>query len=168
MNFPDFTWMGVVVIDRLGMFCQAADMSRLSRQFVAVLLAIWLPLFSGNALAVSVVMQADCCDGHASSVQPVETHSHHASEHRHMQHNRLAMQQDQAAGHCDQQNDHHDHQSSSCKSCGVCHLACCGYLAAVAIELAAVQPLALSFTSYSLQFQSVISTPLDPPPLARV
>jgi len=139
------------------MFCQAAHMFRLFRQFVAVVLAIWLPLFSGNALAVSIAMQSNGSDAHASIVQPGESHSHHASY----------MHQDQAAGHCDQQNDQHDHQSSSCKNCGVCHLACCGYLAAVAIEVAEAQPLAQSFTACSTQFQSVISTPLDPPPLVR-
>lgn len=151
------------------MFCQAAHMFRPFRQFVAVLLTIWLPLFSGNALAVSIVMQSNGSDCHAGAVKSGEKMLHHTSaQHRHMQHSQLAVSQDQATGHFDQENGQHDHQSTSCKNCGVCHLACCGYLAAVAIEIAEAQSLALSFAACSSLFQSVISTPLDPPPLARV
>lgn len=144
-------------------------MSRLFRQIVAVLLTIWLPLSGGNALAVSIVMQSNGNGCHAGVVQSDEKMPHHTSaQQRHMQHSQLAVNQDQAAGHFDQENGQHDHQSSSCKNCGVCHLACCGYLAAVAIEVAEIQPLALSFAASSARFQSVISIPLDPPPLVRV
>jgi hypothetical protein len=141
-------------------------MHRLSRKFVAVLLAVWFPLFSGNALAASISMQAMSGDCHTA--QTVEHHSHHVSTaHQHMQHMQLAANQDQAAGHYDQQNIPHDQQNISHKNCGVCQLACSGYLATVAITVAEPLPLALSFTLSSTQFQSITSAPLDPPPLAR-
>jgi hypothetical protein len=135
-------------------------MSRLSRKFVAILLAIWLPLFSGNALADSIAMQTMSGDCHIA--QTSEHHSHQVSTaHQHMQHMQLAANQDQPA-------EHHDQQNSSHKNCGVCQLACCGYMATVAIKVAEAQPSAQTFTPSSTQFQSFTSAPLDPPPLARV
>jgi hypothetical protein len=132
-------------------------MLHLPRKFVAVLLAIWLPLFSGNALAASILMQSNNADCHTA--QPVSDCSQSAS-HQHMHHMQLAAHQEQ-------QNSPHDQQDSAHKNCGVCHLACCGYLAAVAIEVAEAQPSAQLFTPSSTQFQSFTPAPLDPPPLAR-
>ena len=43
-----------VPFDNRADFCQAVFMIHLNKKFVAMLLAIWLPLFSGNALAASV------------------------------------------------------------------------------------------------------------------
>jgi hypothetical protein len=132
-------------------------MLRLSRKFVAVLLAVWLPLFSGNALAASIGMQTKSgdCDAMQSSSLP----SQHDSAHQHMHHHQLA------ANHEQQDNPQH-RQDSSCNNCGVCHLACSGYLAAVTINVADAQPAAQSFTLSATQFQSFTSAPLDPPPLA--
>jgi hypothetical protein len=134
-------------------------MSSISRKLVAVLLAVWFPLFSGNALAASISMQA--VNGDCHTAQTGEHHSHHVSTaHQHMQHMQLAANQAQNT-------EHHDQQNLSHKSCGVCQLACSGYLATAAITVAVAQPSALSFTFFSSQFQSFTSTPLDPPPLAR-
>jgi hypothetical protein len=134
-------------------------MFRLSRKFVALLLAVWFPLFSGNALAASIFMQT--MNGDCHTVQTGEHHTHHVSTaHQHMQHMHLAANQAQAT-------EHHDQQNFSHKNCGVCQLACIGYLASATITVAAAQPSALSFTLSSTQFQSITSTPLDPPPLAR-
>ena len=131
------------------------------RKLVAVLLAVWLPLFSGNALAVSIAMQTESGDCHAAVVQTNEHHSHHVSAtHQHMQHTQLATIQDHSVG-------AHDQQDTSHKNCGVCHLACCGYMAAAAIEVAEIKPLAQLFAPSLTQFQSFTTAPLDPPPLVR-
>jgi len=132
-------------------------MLRLPRKFAAVLLAVWLPLFSGNALAASIVMRA--ASGDCDVVQPVSHPSQHISApHQHMHHHQLAANHDQAPA--------HQQQHSSCNNCGVCQVACSGYLAAVTINVADAQPAAQSFTLSTSQFQSFTSAPLDPPPLA--
>lgn len=115
-------------------------MSYLARKYIAVLLAVWLPLFGGSALAASVSMQ----------MQP-----HDAC------HDMAAMQGDQA--HSDQSDDQHE---SSCSACGVCHLACSGYLGAQQIKVLEVLQSASSATPYLFSFHSITSTPLVPPPLA--
>jgi len=132
-------------------------MLRTTRKFIAVILAIWLPLFSGNALAVSVAMQSMHGDGHPAVTQQgtphcdstVQQHAHHAQP---------AADQDQSAGHQGQ---------PAGDDCGTCHLACCGYMAAASIEVTDAQPSARLFTPLSTQFQSITPIPLDPPPLAR-
>ncbi len=130
-------------------------MCRPIRKFVAMLLAVWLPLFSGNVLAVSVAMQSQRGDCQTVVVQQGE---HHAAPTHHAQ---PAANQDKSA-------EQQDHQNTSCKNCSVCHFACSGYMATTAIKVAADQPLAPSFAPASTQFQSITSAPLDPPPLARV
>ncbi len=60
-----------------------------------------------------------------------------------------------------------DEHSTSCSACGVCHLACTGYLAVPGIELAAVPTIARADTPYLVVFDSFTSAPLVPPPLAR-
>jgi hypothetical protein len=150
-------------------FAMLLSMSVLSRKFVAVLLAVWLPLFSGNALAASIFMQSINGDCHTAVAQQVSHRSQLASDmHQHMHHAKLAANQDQSPVHQEQQNSPHDQQNYSCNNCGVCQLACSGYLAAVTINVADAKPSAQSFTLFSTQFQSVTSAPLDPPPLARV
>ena len=133
-------------------------MSHTVGKFVAVILAIWLPLFSGNALAVSVAMQAMTGSGHAVVAEEGEHCLHHTAAAQHTQPS--AADQDQSSGIQDQ-------QDSSCGSSGICHLACCGYMATVSITVAEVQPFAVSYEPFATQFQSIAITPLDPPPLAR-
>jgi len=147
-----------LLIDIEADFCQAMPMLRLPRKFAAVLLAAWLPLFSGNALAASIVMQAK--SGDCDVMQQVSPPSQHISvPHQHLHHFQLAANHDQSPVHQGQ-------HSSSCNHCGVCQLACSGYLAAATIDVADAQSSAQSFTLFSTQFQSVTSAPLDPPPLA--
>jgi len=135
-------------------------MFRLSRKFVAVLLAVWLPMFSGYALADSIVMQNMHGDCHGA--QQVSHPSQHVSDlHQHMHHGQLAANEHQSAG-------QHNSQSSPCNNCGMCQLACSGYLAAVTVEVAGIQLSTQAYTPSSTQFQSYTSAPLDPPPLARV
>ena len=145
-------------VDNGAVFCQAVPMLRLPRKFAAVLLAVWLPLFSGNALAASIGMQSN--SGDCDVMQQVSPHD--SASHQHMHHHQLAANHDQAPA--------HQQQHSSCNNCGVCQLACSGYLclAAVTINVADAQPAAQSFTLSTKQFQSFTSAPLDPPPLALV
>jgi hypothetical protein len=154
-------------VDSGAEFCQAVIMFRLSRKFVAVLLTIWLPLFSGNALAASIAMQLRGGDCHVVQPDVAQQSSHH-SNHVSSMHHQVQLAADQPAAHQEQQGHQHNQQTPSHKNCGVCQLACCGYLAAVTIEVAEAQPLAQSFLPSSTQFQSITSTPLDPPPLAHV
>ena len=122
------------------------------RQFLAVFLAVWLPLFSGNALAASIVMPS--MGGDCQAMQPVQTAS--AMD----QHLQLAADQQQQIPQHDQHNTcHNDH--------GICQLACCSYLAAVTLAIADIPSATQSFAPSSTQFQSFNSAPLDPPPLAR-
>lgn len=131
-------------------------MKHLSRKFVAVLLVVWLPLFSGNALAVSVAMQSMRGDCHV--VVQADSAHHDASMHQHMHHGDQSVQQ---------QDHQSDQQQTSHKDCGVCQIACCGYMAAVVVEVAQIQSSAQLFIPVTTQFQSVFSAPLVPPPLAR-
>jgi hypothetical protein len=127
-------------------------------KLVAVLLAVWLPLFSGYALADSIVMQNMHGDCHGA--QQDSRPSQHVSDlHQHMHHAQLPANEHQSAG-------QHDNQGSSCKNCGVCQIACSGYLAAVTLDVVDAQPSSQTFTLFSTQFQSFTSAPLVPPPLA--
>jgi len=137
-------------------------MSHTAGKFIAVILAIWLPLFSGSALAASVAMQAMAGGHHSAVVQLGEPVSHCASTaQQHTHQAQLDADQGQPAGHQDQ-------QSSAGDNCGACHFACCGYLAAATVEVTETQPSARLFASLSTRFQSIVSIPLDPPPLARI
>lgn len=158
-NFVCHIWSVKIyfTFDRTAEFCQAAHMSRPIKKFVAVFIAIWLPLFSGNVLAVSVAMKTMCGDCQPVVAQQNEHHMHHVSTEQNLQ---------SAAGQ-DQSSSLHDQQESGCENSGICHLACSGYLATASIKVAEAQPLALSFAPSSTQFQSVALTLLDPPPLAR-
>ena len=134
-------------------------MSHAVGKFIAVILAIWLPLFSGNALAVSIAMQAMTGDCHSAVAQRGEPHKDCASAMQ-QHHAQLDADRDQSTG-------HHDQQNSGDENCGTCHLACCGYMVAAPVEVMEAQPSARLFTPLLSQFQSITTTPLDPPPLAR-
>ena len=137
-------------------------MFRPFRKFVAVILAIWFPLFSGSALANSVAMPSgggDCQTVVAQ--QNTQTHQQASANHQHMHHAQPVVNQGQSAA-------ADDHQDSSCNTGSLCHLACCVYMASPAAVVAEIQPAARPFTLPSTQFQSYVSAPLDPPPLSRV
>lgn len=148
--------------DRTTVLCQAMHMPYVIRKFVAVILAIWLPLFSGNALAVSVAMRA-MGGGHAVVAQESEHCAHRASV---AQHTQPAGSQDQSADIPQSADIIQDRQDSSCGSSGICHLACCGFMATVSVAVAEAPPFAMSYAPFATQFQSIALTPLDPPPLA--
>lgn len=137
------------LFDRTRQVCQHAPMLRLPRKFIAVLMLLWLPLSGTSAIAASLSMQAprDAC--HEAAMQ--------MDEHE-------AMDQD-AMHH---QMDAQDQSDSSCSSCGVCHLACTGYLAVPDVATLNFPLGVAAVTPYLFSFHSITSTPLDPPPLARV
>jgi hypothetical protein len=135
-----------------------------NKKFVAVFLAIWLPLFSGSALAASVAMQMTSGDCHPVAVQLNQHHTPHVStthQHDSLRNDLLAASQHHASA-------QHDQQNSSCKDCGVCHFTCSGYLATVSIKVTETRLLTQTYTTSSTQFHSFTSAPLDPPPLFRV
>ncbi|MFZ3019897.1 MAG: DUF2946 domain-containing protein [Gallionella sp.] len=144
------------LFDRIHQVCQAVPMSHLSRKFVAILMLLWLPLFSGSALAASVSMQAQRGACHEASMQ--EMHHADAGEHQHHD-TEVPVAQDQTAS--------TDQSDTSCNSCGVCHLACSGYLAVPGLVAPDMPQAVAATTPYTVSFHSVTSTPLVPPPLVR-
>lgn len=137
-------------IDYRAPLCHTAPMNRSSRKFIAVLMLLWLPLFSGSALAASVAMQLQRggCHDMASLAMSHEDMGEHHQHHGAMP----------AAA---------DEQAPACSSCGLCHLAGTGYLAVPDAELVAVQTAAREVTPYLVVFHSFTSAPLVPPPLVR-
>lgn len=138
-------------------------MFRPFRKLIVVLLAIWLPLFTGNALAMSIVMQSPGKDCHVKAEPQTMQHEQHAAGHQH-HHMDMADSQSQTEVQLVQQ----VQPDAADQGCGICHLACCSYLAAVTGEMPSLSFVMQQFTLASLQFQSISLTPLDPPPLARV
>lgn len=113
---------------------------------------LWLPLFTGNALAAAVTMQMP--HGSCQEVNAMQEMTHEdMGEHHH------ADMQIPSSG---------DENGSSCSSCGICHVACTGYLAMPIVEMSMEQVDALHFTPYLATYQSVSSAPLTPPPSPRV
>jgi hypothetical protein len=126
-------------------------MSRLSQKIIAVLFAIWLPLFSGSALAASVSMQMSngqmpaghCQDESMQMAEMGDMDMHSMSD--------------------------ADHQTApACDLCGLCHMACTAYLVMPNIALMTAQTVASDSTPYAFSFHTISFTPLLPPPLARV
>lgn len=126
-------------------------MSRLSKKIIAVLFAIWLPLFSGSALASSIVMQVPAGHCQDESMQMAD-----------MDMSSMDM------GDMHAMSGYTDENAPTCNSCAVCHLACTAYLAVPSLSLHAVQVSARDFTPYLVSYLSVSSAPLLPPPLARI
>lgn len=130
-------------------------MSRLFRQFVAVLMMLWLPLSSGSALASSLAM---------------EVASHHKMTMAHESCHEMAGMDvmvyaaaHDATGSILAASD--DDSGTSCNTCGICHLACSGYLAMPSILAPDMPQAAVEVTPYRFSFLSITPTPLVPPPL---
>lgn len=126
-------------------------MFRSSRKFIALLMLLWLPLSSGSALAATVSMQMPQGKCHEAVMSQAMSHENMGEHHQH--HGKMPATTDE--------------HSPSCSACGVCHLACTGYLAVPGVELVAVQTTAREITPYLVVFHSFTSVPLVPPPLAR-
>lgn len=119
-------------------------MSRLTQKIIAVLFAIWLPLFSGSALAASVTMQLS--NAPAGQCQEMDWMAD------------MEMSDMSAAA---------DEVAPACASCGLCHLACTAYLSVPNVTLMTAQTVAQDSTPYAFSFHTIFFTPLLPPPLAR-
>lgn len=126
-------------------------MSILSRKFVAVLMLLWLPLSGGSALAASLGMQAQQGSCHQAAMQHDDMSMHH--------HDAMPAMLDHSAS--------HDQSNTSCNACGVCHLACSGYLAVPDIAAPDMPQAVAATTPYTVSFRSITSTPQVPPPLVR-
>ncbi len=125
-------------------------MSRPTRKFVAVLMLLWLPLFTGSALAAAVSMQMQQSGCHEAAMAQTMTHATMAQHHHHEEAPTTA-----------------DEHSPSCSTCGVCHLACTGYLSVTGAAIVAAATNSREVTPYLVAFHSVTTAPLLPPPLAR-
>lgn len=126
-------------------------MSRLTQKIIAVLMLVWLPIATGSALAASISMQMPKADCHQAAMQAM-SHDGMAGHH-HMHHHEMPAPAEK--------------HGPSCDTCGVCHLACTGYVAVPGTTTVAVQTAARETTPYVVFFQSVTSVPLLPPPLVR-
>lgn len=140
-------------------FAKLNNMTRTVNKFLALFLAIWLPLFGGNALAASIAIQPKQGDCHAAMVQQKGMHEACGQAmQEHGQHASVAM---------DKHDGHHGQQNSSGESCDTCQLACSGYLVTPLARLMdAPQPDRLPVPA-SIRFQSIVPPLLDPPPLTR-
>ncbi len=123
-------------------------MTRSTRKFIAMLMLLWLPLFTGSALAATVSMQLP--HGGCHEAAAMQTMAHGDMHEHHPHHGEQAPA---------------DEHAPSCNTCGVCHLACTGYLAVPSTELAAVSTGTTDITPYLVAFRSVTFAPLVPPPL---
>jgi len=146
-------------------------MSQSARKFIAILLALWLPLFSGSVLAASVSMQYHSGQHQSGQMDSVQSHDDahdDVGQFVAMQHGDSCEQQFADSSDTQHHAASHDHHDKKCTACGVCHLACSGYLAVSDLSgLTQHQPEA-TVAVYLLSFNSTTSLPLLPPPLARV
>jgi hypothetical protein len=140
-------------IDYLAVLGHTTAMTRFARKFVAVLMLLWLPVFTGSALAASVSMQLPQAGCHETATAQTMSHEGMDMGEHHMHHSDVPASADE--------------HNPSCSSCGVCHLACTGYLGVPDVAMAAVQTAALETTPYLVVFHSFTSAPLVPPPLVR-
>lgn len=147
-------------------------MSQSTRKFIAILLALWLPLFSGSVLAASVSMQLHTGQLHTGQPHTEQMHSGQAFNDAvpmmQMQHGDSCAQQHTASSDTQHHAASHDHHDNECTACGVCHLACSGYLAVSDLSGLTQQQPDEAVAVYLLSFNSTTSLPLLPPPLARV
>lgn len=135
-------------------------MLRISKKLIALLLAVWLPLFSGSALAESIAMQskmggdchvaADRENGHHALIAS-NAHEHHA----------------QPAGDSVVFISHGEEPDSSCNTHSLCHFASCGYVANSALPTVAAQQPGKAFTPYLVTLRTLTLPLFDPPPLVR-
>ena len=114
---------------------------------------LWLPFFTGSALAASVSMQLPQGGCHEEAASQPMSHHHMAMGEHHMHHGEMPTPP--------------DNHGPACNACGVCHLACTGYLSVPGVTTVAVQTAALEIAPYLVVFDSLTSAPLVPPPLVR-
>lgn len=121
------------------------------RKIIAVLMLLWLPIFTGSALAASVSMQlpqSGCNEELMSQAMSGKTMDMDMSEH--------TMHQSKVPA-----------PAGEHATCGVCHMACTAYLAVPGVDIPVAQTAAREITPYLVVFHSFTSAPLLPPPLVR-
>lgn len=128
-------------------------MARSTRKFIAVLMLLWLPLFSGSALAASVRMQMGHGNCHEAAASQAMEHCSMNMDGHHQHHANMPAKADQ--------------HSPSCDTCELCHLVGTGYLAVLETAPVAVSGAACDIPPYLVAFESFTSAPLVPPPLVR-
>lgn len=112
---------------------------------------LWLPIFTGSALAASVSMRLQQGGCHESAMSQAMVHEDMGMGDHQMHHDQTPV----------------DEHSPSCSDCGLCHLACTAYLAVTGAAVTAFDATALESTPYLVVFHSRTSAPLVPPPLVR-
>lgn len=125
-------------------------MSNRFKKSIAVLLLLWLPLFSASAVAESLAMQLQRGDCHESAEMMMSMSHDDMMDHGMMHHEAMQTSSEDDA---------------SCTSCAICHVACSAFLdvPAVAMQLIETGSQPVSFIPET--FVSHLSAPLDPPPL---
>jgi len=128
-------------VDTLSLLVHNGKMRYQFKKIFVVLMMLWLPLFSGGALAASVSMQmpASCHEAMSLHEMSAEVHLHSSS----------------------------DKHAPASGGCGLCHLACAAFLSADSQKMVSQETTASLATPYSVIFISVSSVPLLPPPLVR-
>lgn len=125
-------------------------MSKRFQKSIAVLLLLWLPLFSASAVAESLAMQLQRGDCHESSEMMMTMSHDDMMDHGMMQHE--AMQTS-------------DSDDSACSSCAICHIACSAFLGAPVVAMQSIEASSQPVAFLPEHFISHQSAPLDPPPL---
>lgn len=120
-------------------------MSHFTKKLLAILLAFWLPLFSGSALATAVTMQLPADHGQDAAMQMADMGD---------------------CGMDKQQSDTGDQADPACHACSVCQLAGTAYLAVSDLDMMTMSPTARIPVPDAVTFHSFIFIPLLPPPLA--
>lgn len=119
-------------------------MSRTSKKLIAVLLMLWLPIFSGAALAASVNMQMPqgSCHEMADGQLMADAEMNDA----------LMPAASDDAG-------------ASCSVCGLCNIACTGFLAVPNISTVFSSTPNHAIVLLIASWHSISFAPLLPPPL---
>lgn len=125
-------------------------MSLRTRQFIALFLLLWLPLFGASAVAESLAMQLQRGDCHESSEMMMSMSHDDMMDHGMMHHE--AMQMD-------------DSDDGTCSSCAICHIACSAFLGAPIVAMQSIEASSQPVAFIPEHFVSHQSAPLDPPPL---
>lgn len=121
------------------------------RKFIAVILLLWLPIFSASTVAESLAMQMQRGDCHESAQMMTLSHDDM------MDHGMMHHETTQAS----------DEGNSFCTSCAICHVACSAFLDVPAVAMHFMATASDAVRSTPETFVSHLFPPLLPPPLVR-
>ena len=146
---PDRNHVGDALTKRTS-FPTLHPMSNRFRKLIAVILLLWLPLFSASAVAESLAMQLQRGDCHESSEMMMSMSHDDMMDHGMMHHEAMQASVD---------------DESSCTSCAICHVACSAFVDAPVVAMDLIETGSQPVRSIPETFVSHLSAPLDPPPL---